>query len=38
MQNSTLAPQKVHYSEDKINFATVTISNEDHTLGNLVRY
>jgi len=30
--------QKVVYQEDKVNLAVVTIQDEDHTLGNLIRH
>lgn len=29
---------KFQYSEDKINIGVITIQDEDHTLGNIVRH
>jgi len=29
---------KVKYQEDKVNLALVTIQEEDHTLGNIIRH
>lgn len=29
---------KVQYQEDKVNLAVVTIQEEDHTLGNIIRH
>lgn len=38
MQGDNFYGPKVQYSEDRINQALVTIQDEDHTLGNIVRY